>query len=421
MEPDMYHAVLKSVDPEIYNAIELENKRQNDSLILIASENYVSQAVLAASASTMTNKYAEGYPGKRYYNGCEFVDMAESLAIERVKKLFDADAANVQPHSGAQANMAVFMAVMKPGDTYLGMDLAHGGHLSHGSPVNFSGLFFNVVSYGVDRKNHLINYDEVERLALEHRPKLIIAGASAYPRKIDFERFGAIAKKTGAKLMVDIAHIAGLVAAGEHQSPVPYADFVTLTTHKTLRGPRGGIILANSQNEKEANKYLFPGSQGGPLMNVIAAKAVSFKEAMEPGFKDYQKQVILNSRAMAETLMSRGLTLISGGTDNHLMLVDLRGQSLTGRDVANRLESAGITCNKNGIPFDEKPPVQTSGIRLGSPALTTRGLKEDDFRAIANSISDIIFNMNDDSILAKVKAKTAEICKAYPANNLRLS
>lgn len=411
---------LKSDDPEVYNIIQAENKRQEDNLIMIASENYVSKAVLEASSSTLTNKYAEGYPGKRYYNGCQEADKVESLAIERVKKLFNAEAANVQPHSGAQANMTVMMSLLNAGDTYVGMNLSHGGHLSHGSPVNFSGKYFNVVPYGVKKHNQLIDYDELAKVVKETKPKFIIAGASAYPRIIDFAKFKDIADSVGAKLLADIAHIAGLVAAGEHPSPVGLADYVTMTTHKTLRGPRGGVILTSEALLKETNKYLFPGTQGGPLMHTIAAKAVCFKEALEPSFVNYQKQIVKNAAVLAEVLLSGGLNLVSGGTDNHLILIDLRNKDLTGKDVANRLEEAGITCNKNGVPFDDKSPFVTSGIRLGSPALTTRGLKEDDFKKIGSFIINIVNNMNDDSVLAKVKAGVKEICDAYPTNFLRI-
>ncbi|MCP4137917.1 MAG: serine hydroxymethyltransferase [bacterium] len=411
---------LQKIDPEIYDIIQKENNRQEENLILIASENYVSQAVLAASSCTMTNKYAEGYPGKRFYNGCQQVDAAEALAIERIKKIFGAEAANVQPHSGAQANMAVMMSMIKPGDTFMGMNLAHGGHLSHGSPVNFSGLYFNVVSYGVTEDTQVIDYDEVMKTAKEHKPKLIIAGASAYPRIIDFIKFKEIADSVGAKLMVDIAHIAGLVVAGEHPSPVPVSDFVTMTTHKTLRGPRGGVILGKGEFEKEMNKFMFPGVQGGPQMHSIAAKAVSFKEALDPSFKDYQKQVVVNAKVLAETLMSRGLNIVSGGTDNHLMLVDLRNKDITGKDAANRLDEAGITCNKNGVPFDDKSPFITSGIRLGSPALSTRGMKEDEFKKIGSLIADIIENMDDDSVCNRVKEEVSELCKSFPTDLLRL-
>ncbi|MCX8123361.1 MAG: serine hydroxymethyltransferase [Spirochaetes bacterium] len=411
---------LKDSDPEVFSIIQKENQRQENTLILIASENYTSQAVLEASSCTMTNKYAEGYPGKRYYNGCQFVDEVETVAIARIKKLFGADVANVQPHSGTQANMAVLMALLEPGDTIMGMNLSHGGHLSHGSPVNFSGIYFKVVSYGVTKDTHRIDYDQAAMLAKEHKPKIIIAGASAYPRIIDWNRFREIADSVGAVLLADIAHIAGLVATGHHPSPVPVADFVTMTTHKTLRGPRGGLILAKQKYEGMMNKYIFPGIQGGPLMNTIAAKAVAFGEALQPSFKDYSAQVIANAKSLAQTLLSRGLTLVSGGTDNHLLLVDLRNKNLTGRDVANRLEEAGITCNKNGVPFDDKSPMVTSGIRLGSPALTTRGLKEDDFRHIGNLICDIIDNMDDEKVLNRVKGQVQEICKAYPTDFLRL-
>lgn len=411
---------LKSTDPEVYEILNKEDRRQEDSLILIASENYVSQSVLEASSSTMTNKYAEGLPGKRFYNGCRWVDEVENLAIDRIKKLFNADMANVQPHSGAQANMAVMLSLLNPGDTFMGMNLAHGGHLSHGSPVNFSGIYFNVVSYGVREDDCLIDYDQVAALAKEHKPKLIVAGASAYPRTIDFEKFKEVADSVGAKLLVDIAHIAGLVAAGVHPSPVPFADYVTMTTHKTLRGPRGGVILAKSDFEQSINKNMFPGVQGGPQMHSIAAKAVAFKEASIPSFIEYQKQVVKNAATLAETLLEGGLTIVSGGTDNHLLLVDLRNKDITGKDMANRLDEAGITCNKNGVPFDDKSPFITSGIRLGSPALTTRGLKEDDFRKIGQLICRIADNISDDSVMSKVRDEVKEICSKYPADFLRL-
>lgn len=416
----MKQGCLRNTDPELFSIIQNENQRQEDTLILIASENYTSQSVLEASSCTMTNKYAEGYPGKRYYNGCRFVDEAEAAAIERIKKLFNADVANVQPHSGTQANMAVLMALLEPGDTIMGMNLSHGGHLSHGSPVNFSGMYFKVVSYGVSQDKHRIDYDEAHRLAKEHTPKIIIAGASAYPRIIDWNIFRQIADDTGAVFLTDIAHIAGLIATGHHPSPVEVADFMTLTTHKTMRGPRGGVILAKKKYEGMVNKYIFPGIQGGPIMNTVAAKAVAFGEALQPSFKDYSAQIIANAKTLADTLLSRGLHLVSGGTDNHLMLVDLRNKNLTGRDAANRLEEAGITCNKNGVPFDDKSPMVTSGIRLGSPALTTRGLKEDDFKHIGNMICDIIDHPGDDSVLAQVKAQVQELCRAYPTDFLRL-
>lgn len=411
---------LKESDREVFDIINRENGRQENNLILIASENYASQAVLEASSCTMTNKYAEGYPGRRYYNGCQHVDEIEMVAMERIKKLFNAEVANVQPHSGTQANMAVLMSVLNPGDTFMGMNLAHGGHLSHGSPVNFSGLYYRVVSYGVTKDTNLIDYDSAASIAKEYKPRVIIAGASAYPRVIDFARFREIADSVGAILMVDIAHIAGLVATGWHPTPVGIADYVTMTTHKTLRGPRGGVILAKKDYEAVMNKYIFPGTQGGPLMNTVAAKAVAFKEAMSPEFKDYSHQVIKNAAALAETLMSRGLNLVSGGTDNHLMLVDLHNKNLTGKDVANRLDAAGITCNKNGVPFDDKSPMITSGIRLGSPALTTRGLKEDDFKKVGTLICDIIDNMDDEKVLERVRDEVNEICRAFPTDFLRL-
>ncbi len=416
----MTHNNLKNSDPDVFEVIQRENKRQEDSLILIASENYVSRAVLEASSCTMTNKYAEGYPGKRYYNGCQYVDEVETIAIDRIKKLFSAEFANVQPHSGAQANMAVMMSVIKPGDTYMGMNLAHGGHLSHGNPANFSGLYFNVVSYGVTKDTNLIDYDEVMSVAKEHKPKLIIAGASAYPRIIDFIKFKEAADAVGAKLMVDIAHIAGLVAVGLHPTPVPVADFVTMTTHKTLRGPRGGVILSKASYEKEVNKFMFPGVQGGPQMHSIAAKAVAFGEALTPEFKEYQRQILINAKVLADTLLSRGFQIVSGGTDNHLMLVDLRNKNLTGKDAANRLDAAGITVNKNGVPFDDKSPMVTSGIRLGSPALTTRGMKEDEFKKIGNLIADTLENMTDDKALDRVKGAVKDLCKAHPTDSLRV-
>ena len=378
---------IEAVDPILAEAMSQEINRQRNSVELIASENFVSKAVMAAMGSPLTNKYAEGYPGKRYYGGCTYVDVAENLAIERAKELFGAEHVNVQPHSGSQANLAVYFAFLKPGDTILGMSLAHGGHLTHGSPVNMSGAQYNIVSYGVSEETGRIDYDEVERLAKECRPKMIVAGASAYPRVLDFERFRKIADEVGAYLMVDMAHIAGLVAAGLHPSPVPYADVVTTTTHKTLRGPRGGMILCKEQYAKQINKAIFPGTQGGPLCHVIAAKAVCFYEALQPAFKDYQKQIILNAQALSETLLSKGFDLVSGGTDNHLMLVDLRRKGVTGRKAEKLLESVGITCNKNAIPFDPEKPTVTSGVRLGTPAVTTRGMVEDDMREIADVIN----------------------------------
>ncbi len=383
---------IRKVDPEVAEAIAKEVSRQNGKIELIASENFVSKAVMAAMGSPLTNKYAEGYPGKRYYGGCEYVDVTETLAIERAKALFGAEHANVQPHSGSQANFAVYTAFLKPGDTIMGMSLAEGGHLTHGSPVNVSGLQYNIVSYGVDEETGRIDYDEVERLAKEHHPKLIIAGASAYSRIIDFERFSKIAKEVGAIFMVDMAHIAGLVAAGLHPSPVPYADVVTTTTHKTLRGPRGGMILCKAEHAKAIDKAIFPGIQGGPLCHVIAAKAVCFKEAMDPSFKEYQLQIIKNAAALSEGLLKRGFDLVSHGTDNHLMLVDLRSKGVTGKKAEKLLDSVGITCNKNAIPHDPEKPFVTSGIRLGTPAVTTRGMKEADMDEIAAIIDLIITN-----------------------------
>ncbi len=399
-------------DPEVAKAIDLEIGRQRSKIELIASENFVSPAVMEAMGTPLTNKYAEGYPGKRYYGGCEFVDIVEDLARERAKELFGAEFANVQPHSGASANLAVFFAVMEPGDTYLGMNLAHGGHLSHGSPVNISGKYFNVVPYGVDEVTHRINYDEVRSLALEHRPKLILAGASAYAREIDFAKFREIADEVGAYLMVDMAHIAGLVAAGLHPSPVPYADFVTTTTHKTLRGPRGGMILCKEEHAAAINKAVFPGNQGGPLMHVIAGKAVCLKEALSPEFKEYQLQVKKNATALANALMAKGIDIVSGGTDNHLMLVSLIKQDKTGKEVEHNLDEVGITCNKNTIPNDPKSPFVTSGIRLGTPAVTTRGFKEEDMEEIAELIAMVIndFEGNKEIVATRVQA----LCEKHP-------
>ena len=404
---------LAKTDPQLWEAIQNENKRQEDHIELIASENYTSPAVMAAQGSQLTNKYAEGYPGKRYYGVCEFVDVAEQLAIDRVKALFGAEAANVQPHCGASANQAVFLAFLKPGDTFMGMSLAEGGHLTHGMALNMSGKWFNPIAYGLD-KNEEIDYEQMERLAREHKPKLIIAGASAYSRKIDFERIGKLAKEVGAIFMVDMAHYAGLVAAGEYPNPVPHADIVTSTTHKSLRGPRGGIILMKAEHEKAINSAVFPGLQGGPLMHVIAAKAVAFKEAQEPGFKDYQKQVVLNAQALAETLISRGLRIVSGGTDSHVMLVDLRAKKMTGKEAERVLGEAHITCNKNGIPNDPEKPMVTSGIRLGSPAMTTRGFKEAEARQVGNFIADVLDNPNDADNIAKVRAQVSELTKRFP-------
>ena len=393
-------------DPQVAEAILAEDKRQHSKIELIASENFVSEAVLQAMGSVLTNKYAEGYPGKRYYGGCECVDVVENLARDRAKELFGAEHANVQPHSGAQANMAVFFGFLRPGDTVMGMSLAHGGHLTHGSPVNMSGNYFNIVPYGVSDTDHRIDYDEVERIAMECKPKLIVAGASAYPRIIDFERFAAIAKKAGAYLMVDMAHIAGLVATGLHPSPVPYADFVTTTTHKTLRGPRGGLILCREEYAKQIDKAIFPGIQGGPLMHVIAAKAVALGEALSPEFQGYQNQVVKNAAALAEALQKHGFTLVSGGTDNHLMLVDVRSKHVTGKEAEHRLDEIGITANKNTIPNDPQSPFVTSGLRLGTPAVTTRGFKEDDMREIAAIIDLTLsdFEANKEQAAKRVKA-----------------
>ena len=410
----MFHLdELKKFDTELYDAICGEIRRQRSKIELIASENFVSERVMEANGTPLTNKYAEGYPGKRYYGGCEWVDKAENLAIERAKEIFGAGYANVQPHSGAQANMAVFFALLTPGDTVLSMSLAHGGHLSHGSPVNMSGKYFHIVSYGVSEEDQRIDYEEVRRLALEHKPKLILAGASAYPRAIDFEKFSEIAKEVGAYLMVDMAHIAGLVAAGLHQSPIPYADVVTTTTHKTLRGPRGGLILTKDPEfGKQFNKAIFPGIQGGPLMHTIAAKAVCFKEALSPEFKEYQTQIIKNADALAEALISEGFQLVSGGTDNHLILLDLTSTGVTGKDAEHLLDEVGITVNKNAIPFDQRSPFITSGIRLGTPAATTRGFREDDMREIARLIKLTIsdFEKNQDEVRQRVDA----LCKKYP-------
>ncbi|BDT78401.1 serine hydroxymethyltransferase [Polynucleobacter yangtzensis] len=404
---------LAKTDPQLWEAIQNENKRQEDHIELIASENYTSPAVMAAQGSQLTNKYAEGYPGKRYYGGCEFVDVAEQLAIDRVKTLFGAEAANVQPHCGASANQAVFLAFLKPGDTFMGMSLAEGGHLTHGMALNMSGKWFNPIAYGLD-KNEEIDYEQMERLAREHKPKLIIAGASAYSKKIDFERIGKLAKEVGAIFMVDMAHYAGLIAAGVYPNPVPHADIVTSTTHKSLRGPRGGIILMKAEHEKAINSAVFPGLQGGPLMHVIAGKAVAFKEAAEPSFIDYQKQVIANAKALAETLIARGLRIVSGGTDSHVMLVDLRAKKMTGKEAERVLGEAHITCNKNGIPNDPEKPMVTSGIRLGSPAMTTRGFKEAEARQVGNFIADVLDNPNDPENIAKIRAQVSELTKRFP-------
>ncbi len=406
------YELIKKEDTEVYDAILAELNRQRNKIELIASENFVTPAVMEAMGTPLTNKYAEGYPGKRYYGGCECVDVVENLAIERAKELFGAEHANVQPHSGAQANLAVFFAALEPGDKVLSMNLAHGGHLSHGSPVNISGKYFTIIPYGVSEDTNTIDYDEVRRLAIENKPKMILAGASAYPRKIDFKAFSEIAKEVGAYFMVDMAHIAGLVAAGEHENPVPYADFVTTTTHKTLRGPRGGLILCKAEYAKMINKAVFPGIQGGPLMHVIASKAVCLKEALQPEFKAYQHQVVLNAAALADQLMKDGVKLVSGGTDNHLVLIDLTKDGITGKELEHRLDSVGITVNKNAIPFDTQSPFITSGVRVGTPAATSRGFKEDDMCEVADLIHLTItdFDAKQDEIAKRVAA----LCAKYP-------
>jgi glycine hydroxymethyltransferase len=404
---------LDQADPELWSVIQDENRRQEEHIELIASENYTSPAVMQAQGSQLTNKYAEGYPGKRYYGGCEYVDVAETLALERVKKLFGAEAANVQPNSGSQANQAAFMALLKPGDTFLGMSLAEGGHLTHGSPVNMSGKWFNVLSYGLNEKEE-IDYDQVERLAHENKPKLILAGASAYALRIDFERFGRIAKDVGAYFMVDMAHYAGLIAAGVYPNPVPHADIVTSTTHKSLRGPRGGFILMKAEHEKAVNSAIFPGLQGGPLMHVIAGKAVAFKEALDPSFKDYQEQVVKNARVLAETLVSRGLRIVSGRTESHVMLVDLRPKGINGKEGEAVLGQAHITVNKNAIPKDPEKPFVTSGIRVGSPAMTTRGFREAEAQKTGHLIADVLDNPRDAANIERVKAQVAELTRQFP-------
>lgn len=397
---------VRKEDSEIADIIALEEKRQLEKIELIASENFVSPAVMATMGSVLTNKYAEGYPGKRYYGGCEYVDMAENLAIERAKKLFGAEHVNVQPHSGAQANTAVYFAVLKPGDTIMGMDLSHGGHLTHGSPVNISGSYFNIVSYGVEKESERIDYDKLRETALREKPKMIVAGASAYPREIDFKIFREIADEIGAYFMVDMAHIAGLVAAGLHQNPVEYADFVTTTTHKTLRGPRGGMIFCKEEYAAAVNKAIFPGTQGGPLMHVIAAKAVAFKEALMPEFKEYQKQILKNAKALSNALQEKGFRIVSGGTDNHLMLIDLSAQNLTGKEAETMLDEANVTVNKNTIPFETKSPFVTSGIRVGTPASTTRGMKEEEMKEIAEIISLVLIDKNSEEAMKIVKNLT---------------
>ncbi|MDI6716105.1 MAG: serine hydroxymethyltransferase [Actinomycetota bacterium] len=405
---------LRAEDPEIWKAIQGELARQQNTINLIASENYASEAILEAQSSVMTNKYAEGYPGKRYYGGCEFVDIAENLAIERAKRLFGAEYANVQPHAGAQANNAVYAALLQPGDAIMGLMLSHGGHLSHGSPANISGQIYNAVAYGVNKETEQLDYDEIREIALKHKPRMIVAGASAYPRIIDFKAFKSIADEVGAYLMVDIAHIAGLVAAGVHPSPIPYSDVVTSTTHKTLRGPRGGLILAREKFAKAIDKAVFPGTQGGPSMHVIAAKAVCFKEAMTDEFRDYSRQIVANARRMAETLIERGFRICSGGTDTHLLLVDLTNKGLTGVEAERVLGSVGIIANKNTIPFETRSASVTSGIRLGTPAITTRGFKEDETVHLANLIADTLENINDEETLNRVKNEVAALCRTFP-------
>lgn len=405
---------LKSKDSEIYEYIQKELHRQEFGLEMIASENYVSKAVMEAQGSVLTNKYAEGYPGKRYYGGCEFVDHIEQLAIDRAKKIFGAEHANVQPHSGSQANMAVYLSLAQPGDMIMGMDLSHGGHLTHGSPVNFSGSLFKVVSYSLDPKTERINYDIISAKAKEHKPKIIIAGYSAYPRILDFAKFKEIANSVGAALVVDMAHFAGLVAGGQHMSPIPYADFTTSTTHKTLRGPRGGLILCSEANAKKVNSKIFPGIQGGPLEHVIAAKAVAFGEVLEPEFKTYAEQIVKNAKVLAETLMSEGLDLVTGGTDNHLMLVNLSSRGLTGKDAEKALEDCGITVNKNTVPNEKQSPFVTSGVRIGTPALTTRGMKEAQMKVIGLWIAKAIKDMSNKALHAKIKVEVEELCKDFP-------
>ncbi|RMF97141.1 MAG: serine hydroxymethyltransferase [Candidatus Schekmanbacteria bacterium] len=412
---------LKDIDPELAEAIKGETERLEYKLELIASENMVSEAVLEAQGCIMTNKYAEGYPGKRYYGGCQYVDIAETLAIERAKKIFGAQFVNVQPHSGSQANMGVYFSVCKPGDHILGMDLSHGGHLTHGSPVNFSGILYNVHFYGVTKETETIDYEQVRSLAQEYKPKLIVVGASAYPRKIDFKKFREIADETGALIMADIAHYAGLVAADLFPNPLPYCDFVTTTTHKTLRGPRGGMIMTNNEElAKKVNKTIFPGIQGGPLMHVIAAKAVAFKEALSDEFKAYQKQIINNAQALAKELLNYGFHLVSGGTDTHLMLVNLNNKNLTGKEAEEALEKAGITVNKNTVPFETRSPFITSGIRIGTPAVTSRGLKENEMKTLAKWINDVIEKRDDEEFLNKVRNEVKELCKKFPYYSHRL-
>jgi glycine hydroxymethyltransferase len=405
---------LKVTDPDVYSAIEAEEARQHDKLLLIASENFASPAVLAAQGSVMTNKYAEGYPGKRYYGGCQHVDTVETLAIQRCKEIFGAEHVNVQPHSGSQANMAAYLSVLKAGDTILGMDLAQGGHLTHGSKVNFSGILFRAFSYGVDRQTETIDYEAVQKLAEECRPRMIVVGASAYARVLDFPRFQAIAKSVGAYLLVDMAHIAGLIAAGLHPNPVPYADFVTTTTHKTLRGPRGGVTMCKAEHAKAVDKFVFPGMQGGPLMHVIAAKAVAFQEALSPGFKRYQQQVVANAKALAQGLLERGYNIVSGGTDTHLMLVNLTNKGLTGKEADAALDAAGIIVNKNAVPYDEKPPAVASGIRLGTPIVSTRGMREAEMKAIVELIDRVLQHRQDHAVLEEIRVQAKAMCGRFP-------
>jgi glycine hydroxymethyltransferase len=407
--------VLQQADPEVWHAIQGERARQQFGLEMIASENYTSPAVLAAQGSVLTNKYAEGYPGRRYYGGCEFVDEAERLAINRAKQLFGAEHVNVQPHAGAQANMAVFLAALQPGDTILGLDLAHGGHLTHGMKLNFSGKYFNVVSYGVKQDTHRIDYDQLAKQAREHKPKLVIAGASAYPRVIEFDKFAEVCKETGALLMVDMAHIAGLVATKLHPDPVPHAEFVTSTTHKTLRGPRAGVVLCKESWAKAIDSAVFPGMQGGPLMHVVAAKAVAFGEALKPEFKQHMAQVVANAKTLAEELVRAGFRVVSGGTDNHLMLVDVTSKGTTGKAAEQALDAAGITVNKNMIPFDPRKPLDPSGIRIGTPALTTRGMKEAEMKQIARWITDVLTRPADDDLVSRVRGSVRELCEQFPA------
>jgi glycine hydroxymethyltransferase len=405
---------LKTADPEVYAAIEAEEIRQREKLLLIASENFASPAVLAAQGSVLTNKYAEGYPGRRYYGGCQHADAVEDLAIQRCKEIFGAEHVNVQPHSGSQANMAAYLSVLKPGDTILGMDLAQGGHLTHGSKVNFSGILFRVFSYGVDRRTETIDYDAVQKVAEECRPRMIVVGASAYARVLDFPRFQQIAKSVGAYLLVDIAHIAGLIAAGLHPNPVPYADFVTTTTHKTLRGPRGGVTMCKAEYAKGVDKLVFPGLQGGPLMHVIAAKAVAFKEALSPGFKRYQQQVLTNAKALAQGFVDRGYKIVSGGTDTHLMLLNLTNKGITGKEADAALDTAGIIVNKNAVPYDEKPPAVASGIRLGSPIVSTRGMKEPEMKQIVELVDRVLRHRQEPAILEEVRGQAKALCARFP-------